>query len=207
MNQKEVWGGQLARQILSPRRGISVSAKGARPLGRILPLQPQPRSSSPAAAPWPAPQPAPTRIPAATPQRRQQLSTRPTAARPWRAARGLGAGTLDAAMVSSGDQCTAWNSSSALALCIRVSMGSWAFMSLTWLELACIANPARRMTRDANQPPGRSHGSPLATRAAAPGAFYAFLGCAQPRALERARPPVVESEIRGSLLHFLPECT
>ena len=47
---------------------------------------------------------------------------------------------------------------------------------LLWLVLA----------RDANQPPGRSHGSPLATRATAPGAFFAFLACTQPRAAARA---------------------
>ena len=35
------------------------------------------------------------------------------------------------------DQCTAWNSSSAHPTSIRVSMGSQAFMSLTWLVLAC----------------------------------------------------------------------
>ena len=36
-----------------------------------------------------------------------------------------------------GDQSMASNSSSALASCIRVSMGSWAFMSLPWRVLAC----------------------------------------------------------------------
>ena len=37
----------------------------------------------------------------------------------------------------SSDQCTASDSASALAPCIRVSMGSWAFMSLPWRVLAC----------------------------------------------------------------------
>ena len=46
-----------------------------------------------------------------------------------------------------------------------------------------LTKPARRMARDANQPPGRSHGSPLATRATASGAFFAFLPCTHPRAL------------------------
>ena len=48
-----------------------------------------------------------------------------------------------------------------------------------------LTKPARRMARDANQPPGPSHVPPLAARAraTAPGASSAFLACMQPRAL------------------------
>ena len=46
------------------------------------------------------------------------------------------------------DQCTASGSPSTLPTPIRVSMGSWAFMLLSWLVVDCIANPARRMTRE-----------------------------------------------------------
>ena len=53
------------------------------------------------------------------------------------ASRAASAPALSMLMAFIGDQCTAWNSSSALATCIRVSMGSWAFMSLPWRVLAC----------------------------------------------------------------------
>ena len=120
--------------------------------------------------------------------------------------RGLGASALDADALQLGSMhgLDGWNSSSALAPCIRVSMGSWALMSLicdvahAGLQSRSL-RAARQMARDTNQPPGRSHGSPLATRAAVPGAFFAFLACVQPRALERARPTVLGCGIRDIL--------
>ena len=53
------------------------------------------------------------------------------------ASRAASAPALWMLMLFSWDQCTAWNSASALAPCIGVSMGSWAFKSLPWRMLAC----------------------------------------------------------------------
>ena len=166
---------------------------------------PQPRSTSPATAPG--------RTMAAAAASADSYASGNSAAPPTAfneansskamASRAVVATALLRLLAFSWHQCTASHSSSARPTSIRVSMGSQAFMSLTWRVLACVANPARRMTRDANQPPGRSHGSPMATRAAAWGAFFAFLARAQEHALKRA-PPSDEDPGRYMKIYTFP---
>ena len=48
------------------------------------------------------------------------------------------------------------------------------FMSFRWLVLACYPKPARPITPNANQPPGRPSEAPLAPQMVAPGAFSFF---------------------------------
>ena len=142
-----------------------------------------------------------TCMPAATAQRRQQLSTRPTAARPHGEPRGLGAGALDADGLHWGsmlDQCTAWNSSQVAAPSRRASGSAWAAGPSCRSNVAraglyresCATNDERR--EPAPGPRGGRMVRYIGDSCGRSGGFFCVpFACVQPRALKRA-PPTVE---------------
>ena len=133
-----------------------------------------PAQQLPQAAPRPTPQPAPRGMAAAISAAPPAASTRQKTARPWQAARPRcrHSRCSRSFLVINAQPRTASAPSRRASGSACGSRPSCRCRGACWPALA---NPSRRMTRDANQPPERSHGSPLATRATAPGAFFAFL--------------------------------
>ena len=66
---------------------------------------------------------------------------------------------------------------------VRPDPSLYPLTPLTPLDVACSHEACATDGKRCKPAPGRSHGSPLATRATAPEAFIAFLACTQPRAL------------------------
>ena len=166
------------RQKLAAGPGISKCGQsaaaepawGTAALSRAAPAQQQHR-----AALWPTPQPAPsgmqTAISAAPPTAFNEAAN--SEAMASRTA-SLPALLMLRAIIS--DQCTASNSASTLLRCLSgPALAAGPSCRLLGSYWPVIVKPARWMARDANEPPGRSHGSPVATRAAARGAFVRSL--------------------------------
>ena len=121
-----------ARRLVTARRPAAAEPSwGTAALSRAAPAQQQPR-----AAPSPPPQPAPSGMAAAV------SAALPTAFNEANSSKAMESRAASAPALSMlklfiWGQCTAWHSSSARPTCIRVSMGSWASMSLPWRVLAC----------------------------------------------------------------------
>ena len=79
------------------------------------------------------------------------------------------------------DQCTASNSASTLAMSIRASIGSQAFMSLTWLVLACYRKACAMDGKRRERAPRAVAWVASGDSCGRPGGFCAFLACEKMR--------------------------